>query len=382
MAKFDLVILNVWPNWESGRGTTMEQVVRGIKSRNSTTRVFLYVANNEYDDTWTAWPELKAKLDAERWWVYQSGGDGVRVKSTWGTTHYIINNTQGSRRDAGGRTFPEWFAQYIVDTFYRPNPSIDGFFLDNTFWKPRVDGDWNRDGTTDPQDSEVARLMMQEGLRRHFEVMSALMPGKIQIANVADFGGDNTNLAGISGIIQGGIIEHMLGSQYSPERWVGWPGTMRHYRKTRAALAGPKLTVCHQEGEPSKYRDFRYGLATCLMDDGYYFFSPGNFHDIVWFDEFDVDLGRAISSPPTSSWQKGVYRRDFERGIVLVNPKDNGPQDVQLESEFRRIAGRQDPTVNSGQAVHSLRLEDRDGIVLLRASALARPVAPSNVRVE
>lgn len=381
-SKYDLVILNVWPNWESGRGTTMEQVVRNIKSRNASTRVFLYVANNEYDDTWTAWPEVKAKLDSERWWAYQSGGDGVRVKSTWGTTHYIINNTQGSRRDASGRTFPEWYAQYIVDKFYTPNPSIDGFFLDNAFWKPRVDADWNRDGTTDQRDSTFSRQMMQQGLKRHFEVLNSLMPGKLQIANVADFGGDDTNLSDISGVIHGGLLEHLVGTQYSPERWTGWSGTMRFYRKTRAALAGPRMAIFHQEGSPTAYRDFRYGFATCLMDDGYYFFSPGNFHDSVWFDEFDNDLGQAISSPPTTAWQKGVYRRDFEKGIVLVNPQGNGGQDIELEGDYRRISGRQDPAVNSGQLVRRLRLEEKDGIVLLRTTTRPRPVPPDNVRIE
>jgi hypothetical protein len=381
-ARFDLVILNVWPNWESGRGTTMEQVVRSVKSQNANTKVFLYVANNEFDDTWTVWPEVRAKLDAEQWWAYQSGGSGTRAKSTWGNTHYLINNTQASRRDASGRTFPEWYAQYIVDRFYRPNPSIDGFFLDNVFWKPRVDADWDRDGTTDAQGGETARRLTQQGLKRHFEVMQSLMPGKLQIGNVADWGGPETDLRDITGVVQGGLMEHLIGTPYSPERWSGWTGTMNFYRKTKSALTGPQITIFHQEGSPTGYKDFRFGLATCLMDDGYYFFSPGNFHDIVWFDEFDNDLGQAISAPPTGAWQKGVYRRDFEKGIALVNPPGNGAQDITLEGDFTRIAGSQDPSVNNGQSVRTLRLQERDGIILLRNGARARPAAPADVRVE
>ena len=37
----------------------------------------------------------------------------------------------------------------------------------------------------------------------------------------ADFGGDDTNLSDISGAIDGGLLEHLVGTQWSPERWTG-----------------------------------------------------------------------------------------------------------------------------------------------------------------
>lgn len=381
-AKFDVVILNVWPNWESGKGTTMEGVVRNIKAQNSSTQVFLYVASNEFADDNSAWPELRAKLDAERWWLYQAGGSGARVKSTWGDQHYIINNTDLARRDGNGDGFLEWYTRHIVDKFYRPNPSIDGFYLDNAFWRPRVNGDWNRDGVTDDQNSAEVRRWTQEALRKYTLLMKGLMPGKLQIANVADWGGQDTTLNELGGVMDGGLLEHALGNSWSPETWGGWAELMRFYRKTRDALGGPKMMIFNQEGSPTNYRDFRYGFATCLLDDGYYFFSPGNFNQIVWFDEFDVDLGRAISPPSTSAWQSGVYRRDYEKGIVLVNPKGNAAADLSLEADFRRIAGSQDPATNDGQVTRRVRLQERDGLVLLRTTGVARPNPPSGLVVE
>jgi hypothetical protein len=65
-------------------------------------------------------------------------------------------------------------------------------------------------------------------------------------------------------------------------------------------------------------------------------------------------------------WQNGVYRRDFENGVALVNPRGNGQQTVQLEAGLRRIAGNQDPAVNNGQAVDTVTLQDADGIILVR----------------
>src|SRR5690606_35161166 len=58
LAKFDLAILNYWPGWEGGRGTTMEAVVRNIKSKNPQSKVFLYVIAGGLSRKEAAWSEL------------------------------------------------------------------------------------------------------------------------------------------------------------------------------------------------------------------------------------------------------------------------------------------------------------------------------------
>jgi hypothetical protein len=68
----------------------------------------------------------------------------------------------------------------------------------------------------------------------------------------------------------------------------------------------------------------------------------------------------------TASWQSGVWRRDFDNGIVLVNPKGNGAQTVSLGGSFTKLIGTQAPTVNDGSTVTSVTLADRDGIILKR----------------
>jgi hypothetical protein len=77
-----------------------------------------------------------------------------------------------------------------------------------------------------------------------------------------------------------------------------------------------------------------------------------------------------------------VWRRDFDNGIVLVNPKGNGPQTVSLGGSFVKIKGKQDPTTNDGQTVTTVTLKDRDGIVLLRATPVTRPAAPQKVTIQ
>jgi hypothetical protein len=101
----------------------------------------------------------------------------------------------------------------------------------------------------------------------------------------------------------------------------------------------------------------------------------------VWFDEYDAKLGQAIEAPTTTAWQNGVYRRNFENGIALVNPRGNGPREVTLEEDFKRIAGKQAPGVNNGQVTRKVQLNDRDGIILLRLKPAPLPSAPKLVGV-
>ncbi|HEX4674579.1 MAG TPA: hypothetical protein VH209_04580, partial [Steroidobacteraceae bacterium] len=72
----------------------------------------------------------------------------------------------------------------------------------------------------------------------------------------------------------------------------------------------------------------------------------------------------------------------FDNGIVLVNPKGNGPQTVTLETSYLKIKGAQDPVTNNGQSVTTVTLKDRDGIVLLRPHPVTRPATPTGFTVE
>jgi hypothetical protein len=125
------------------------------------------------------------------------------------------------------------------------------------------------------------------------------------------------------------------------------------------------------------------------MDNGYYEYSlaANPYSGTFWFDEFNVKLGNATTGPALTAWQKGVFRRDFDNGIALVNPKGNGQQTVQLETNFTRVSGSQDPTTNNGQVTKSVTLNDSDGIILLRIQTAppppaAAPLPPGSVIVQ
>lgn len=82
-------------------------------------------------------------------------------------------------------------------------------------------------------------------------------------------------------------------------------------------------------------------------------FPVGQSVGTVWLD--DVRLQRDTR----------VWRRDFSRGVVLVNAGAYKCR-VPLHGTFRKIRGLQCPTVNSGKLVKAVTLPPRSGIILLR----------------
>ena len=161
----------------------------------------------------------------------------------------------------------------------------------------------------------------------------------------------------------------------------------------------PKINmVVKQFNEPisGAYKALRWGLGATLLTDAYYEIANNAYVDTWWLDEFAVDLttGEAITPTPGNSWAgKGylggpldsaytldltdiyhpfdVWRRDFENGIVLVNPNyySGNPNlasiTIDLETEYRKIRGTQDSTVNDGSTITNVTLSYRDAIILL-----------------
>jgi hypothetical protein len=381
IAKLDYAIMGVYPGWEERHGITMEEVLKRIKTINPRIRIFLYFCAESRKYPNPAWPGLSAKLDSERWWAYPSGGSGSKVLSDFGNGTYIVNLTNFTPADSGGKRANQWIAELVLESLIKSTPSADGIFTDNVFWKPRRDADWNRDGRIDSQNDPAVQKYYREGNVTYLNKLKALMPGRLQIGNVADWGKREATLTEYEQVLAGGVLENIIGKRHSAETFLPWSEVLVRYKKTMAAFGEPKLGMFSQSGSPTDYQGFRYGFATALLDDAYYAYHDESkgFSGVTWFDEFDVKLGRATSAPPTAAWQNGVWRRDFDGGIALVNPKGNGAREVTLETDFRRIAGKQDRTVNNGQVVRKVKLRDRDGIVLL--SNKRRPRSPAGVKI-
>jgi hypothetical protein len=369
IAKMQVVVLNTYPGWGAGHGTTMEKTIQQLKARNSKLKVFLYVqAAQQTSPVPLAWQGLSAKLDAQRWWLYQPWGSGTKVASDCGSGS-LLNISPYSNKDSSGLHYNQWIARYLVSQVGTTTPSADGFFTDCVFWQPRTNGDWNQDGKTDTGSNSAVSSWFRQGYVQYLDSLHAAWPGKMQIANVADWGTPTAVVTEYQGEFNGGVIEGLIGRPYSAERLTGgWQMMMAQYRKTMATLAAPKYAMFMMSGSITDYQGMRYGLASASMDDGYFAFKDQtkSYSSAVHFDEYDAKLGSATTGPQKSAWQSGVYRRDFQYGIILVNPKGNGVRTVTLERNFQKLKGTQAPSVNNGQVVRTVTLQDRDGIVLMR----------------
>ncbi len=83
----------------------------------------------------------------------------------------------------------------------------------------------------------------------------------------------------------------------------------------------------------------------------------------VWFDDVHFQAGAT-----------SVWRRDFQNGIVLVNPTEL-PLDVVLESPYRRLLGVHNTVVNDGSVSATQHLAGSDALFLLRGELDTTPPA-------
>jgi hypothetical protein len=92
-------------------------------------------------------------------------------------------------------------------------------------------------------------------------------------------------------------------------------------------------------GDPSDLATRRYYLANYLLVRGKHtyldYFASG---PLEWYPEWGLDLGAATTTGQKVDdlLQSGVYRRDFEKGVVLVNPSSS-PVTVSLGATFQRV---------------------------------------------
>ena len=371
IAKLQVVVLTYYPGWGSGHGTTMEKTIQQLKARNSNIKVFLYqnIAGRP-SPVPSTWPGLNTKLNAQKWWLYQTWGGTSKVASNCGSG-YLLNITPYSTKDSSGLHYNEWIARYVATQVGKTNPSAAGIFTDCVSWQARAAGDWNQDGRTDSAGDASAAAWMRDGFSRYADELHAQMPGKLQLANAADWGKPESVVTELQGAFDGGVLEGMIGRSYSREGLTGgWQLMMAAYRKAMGVMASPKMAVFVQTGSVTDYQGMRYGLGSASLGDAYFAYqdvAKTAYSSAVYFDEYGAKLGAATSSWPTTAWQSGVYRRNFQNGIVLVNPKGNGVRTVTLEKNYRKLKGSQAPTINNGATVKTVTLKDRDGIILLNA---------------
>lgn len=293
--------------------------------------------------------------------------DGTYLDPHWGG--HLMNPC---RQD---RAWLRHVLRYVRDVCFRPG-GHNGLMFD-CLWPAEPEGlDVNEDGVVDRQDTaewQDAMLFLLREVRAEFpETMVVGNGGVPWPADCPYYESAN-----------GCMHENALGDQFGS---VEWSRLWSSYRTAISKVS--RKPTCHfiqvdvranrrtQELAASlsaltsdDRRRFRLGLATTmLLDGGYFGFDRGDcLHgQLWWFDEYEVDLGPPLGAVEEGRWGPGLFSREFERGLVLVNPTPKPvlvPRDLgQLNSATvanveTQMLPAQDARVltraNDGEAPHS-----------------------------
>jgi hypothetical protein len=371
VAKLGAAVIGTYPGWSSG-GFNMQSAAAAVKAINPNIKLTQYIMTMSANESWasqgtSAWgPQWTAESN-NNWWLRATYPSGTIETSG---SFNLVNIVDTS--------FQQWMATWAGANMMSSN--YDGIYIDNFFYQPRSSGDYLKNGTTQTASAE-AQDWRNANAAFVTKLRAALPAGSQVWGNTADWA--NGSISGYNQVLNGGVIESLIGQSYSYES-EGWSQMMNAYRIIMNATTAGGYQIFEQDGTASDYQGMRYGLTSCLLDNAFYYFNvtgPGGGSIITWFDEFNFNLGPATSAAysagTTTAYQNGVYRRDFQNGIALVNPKGNGTQTVTLETSYKHLSGTQAPTINNGQTVTSVTLNDRDGVILQRLTSQPVPDAPA-----
>jgi hypothetical protein len=118
---------------------------------------------------------------------------------------------------------------------------------------------------------------------------------------------------------------------------------------------------------PTDYRTIRYGLASALLDNGYFLHIPlSGMMQPNWVDDYGAPIGDAAEAPPTGPAQNGIWMRRYSNGLVLVNPSKTVTASISIGPGYKRLTGTQDPAVNNGRAESTVTLGPRQGLLMVK----------------
>lgn len=375
MSKADALVLAFWPKWGEYKygPSAVNNLLSNIKKLNPNILIGQYTNLNESTDIEdTANIDKANKINLEDWWLRDRLGNRMQWISSYKA--WDVNLTEYTRSDNNGMRYSEWLAQRNFLMLFKNNPLFDFWYLDNSLSKSPVDSaDWKRDGSTQSSsDPEVARAY-RLGHVRYWQAIRQLQPKTFLMGN-----SDDLSSPEYSQKLNGVFFEGAIGKSYSMERWKGWEAVLKSYYSRMQHTIAPYLVGFNVWGKASDYQRMRYGLATCLLNNGYFSYTDEDkgYASLPWFDEYDVKLGQPIEEPPTQPWKDGIYRRKYQNGMVLVNPS-LFQKEFTIEPGYKKFLGVQAKEINNGMPITNIVLQAKDGLILV--SSQITPKAPQPI---
>jgi hypothetical protein len=357
------------------------------------------------------------------WWLTSTAHTNAHDVGTVGTTsttnHYFggagqsksfqlrINPTLKTSVDANGFRWPQWFARFwwyqdgdnevgVTDDWQDPVASRrgkglrggqwDGVFSDDQYlYKNHGDYaniDYDSNGVAEDLTSDTVKMWVGEGHQALRDTWKGLAGNDwIFMGNTLHMMAPTETIpTAFEGTYDGVFIQDIT-KLYETRTGDGWQKMMDAYRRGFLLSSGPEIVFFHSNiqawedkangagmpdppGNLSNARWNRYGLASALMDNGYYglMITDGP-AELDQFDEFYGGttwsvanmgwLGYPTQPPQTTPYSQGVYVRLFDNGYAAVNPRGNGTRTITLPSagtgcHWDNLTGTQDAVWNDG----------------------------------
>lgn len=299
---------------------------------------------------------LRARLArriAPEWYLTNDRGER---RTFWAGT-WILNITERSPV-VGGKQWSDELVAFVRDDILATG-LWDGVLFDNAWenitYFAGTNVDLNRDGVV--ESIRDADLTWQRGMRALYAKARAVFPpGTLIMENDGQL---------YTPDVQGVIFENFPAG--------GWLTRLRQVDRVSREGKDPRVAIINSNtgntGRRDDYRRFRYSLTSGLLYNAYTSFDYGDqdHGQAWWYDEYDQSLGspRSAARRVDRGAGIGVWQRDYERGLVIVNV-DAAPKTVRFPIEVERIRGSQDTATNSGQITNEVTISGEDGLVLLR----------------
>jgi hypothetical protein len=359
-AKFKLAIVSFY----AGMGKTRIQTyVDQIKAINPSIKLGTYVVMTEYRDnavpTDTDYVLVDA-LNKNGWWT-RDATTGNKVQWTAGYGTWATNPTAWTKTDATGRRWPEFKAQFDTDHIVGGIKGLDYIYIDQVNDNPWVVGDYMQNGTNQSKTDPVVSTEYRKGQAAYFNALRARNPGKMLIPNAASLASAEFNNQ-----VEGAFMECVIGKSWSQETWAGWNAAMTRYRTELAQTKAPHDVVFQTCGATADPAVARYGLASSLMEDGYFAYTVSGQAAPPWFDEYDARIGTPAEAPPTAATASGIWMRRYTNGVVLVNPSKTTAATIDIGPGYKHVLGTKDPVVNNGMAERMITLQPRSGMIMVK----------------
>lgn len=352
LAKWDLLILDMEVQEKS-----LTQLKK-IKELNPGITILAYITPQEIrSDAAGSYSSLRKQLNAgisESWYLHDSTGKKV----SWWPGTYLLNVTDSCPAKDNLR-----WNQYLTNFVNNKILSTglwDGVYYDNAwdnityFVGSDIDLDNNKTKDINLDDKWKAGM-------KYIYNQTRILTGD----NYIIVGNGNTRE--YRSELNGKMLENFIAP--------AWTNTMNTYAYNFGTTNNPKINIINANtsntGNQANYQAMRFGLTSALMEDGYYSFDYGDkdHTQTWWYDEYDVNLGDPLASAKSknnyTTYNTGVWQRDFSNGVALVNSTAQ-KQTVSLGGEYEKIHGTQDRTVNDGSIITNTTIDGYDGLLLLK----------------